>query len=29
VAGMHSVGPDIAVETYDEVVRVLRSVGES
>jgi uroporphyrinogen decarboxylase len=29
VAGMHSVGPDIAVETYDEVVRLLRSVGES
>jgi uroporphyrinogen decarboxylase len=24
VAGMHSVGPDIAVETYDEVIRVLR-----
>ncbi|MBM3497504.1 MAG: hypothetical protein FJX74_02430 [Armatimonadetes bacterium] len=25
VAGMHSVGPDISVATYDEVVRVLRS----
>ena len=24
VAGMHSVGPDITVETYDEVIRLLR-----
>lgn len=25
VAGMHSVGPDISVDTYDEVIRILRS----
>ena len=27
VAGTHSVGPDIAVGTYDEVIRLLRSEG--
>jgi len=27
VVGMHSVGPDIAVETYDEVIRLLRGAG--